>query len=84
MFKATIQLVKPSDQIEMNNQPYRANFYAASRMHTVDFFGPSINELIGMVEQMLISLNNLLHMALVGELTKFITLNSLFPNTTHC
>ena len=58
MFIATIQLIKPSDQIEVNNQPDRTNFYAATRMHTVDFSGLSNDEFIGMVEQMLISLTN--------------------------
>ena len=58
MFVATIQLVKPSGQVELNSQPDRTNFYAATRMHTVDFSGLSNDEFIEMVEQMLISLAN--------------------------
>ena len=57
-FSAKIELIKPSGDESENSQPDRIKIFANSKMQRVDFTGLSKPCFSGMVEQMLLALNN--------------------------
>ena len=57
-FSALVQLTKPTSDENINSQPDRIKIFVNSKMQRVDFTGLSKSCFAGMVEQMLLSLNN--------------------------
>ena len=57
-FSALVQLTKPTSDENIKSQPDRIKIFVNSKMQRVDFTGLSKSCFAGMVEQMLLSLNN--------------------------
>ena len=57
-FSALVQLTKPSNDENVSSQPDRIKLYMNSKTQRVDFTGLSKSCFAGMVEQMLLALNN--------------------------
>ena len=57
-FSALVQLTKPTSDETVDSQPDRIQIYINSKMQRVDFTGLSKSCFAGLIEQMLLSLNN--------------------------